>query len=83
VVGAAAVYVFSTDRSSGAGGGVGDAIEARRMRSNRTSTRPRRSILHPLEENLTFMDWLVRVAMFLAIVGGAALLLVVLVLLVT
>ena len=47
-----------------------------------TSTKPAEVDLHPLEQNLTFMDWLVRVAMFLAIVGGAALLVLVLVLVV-
>jgi len=35
--------------------------------------------MHPLQENLTFMDWLIRVAMILGIVGGAALLLLVLI----
>ena len=39
--------------------------------------------MHPLEENLTFMDWLVKVAMFLGVVGGLALLLLVLVLAIT
>ena len=39
--------------------------------------------MHPLEEQLTFMDWVYRICFFLGIVGGGALLVLVLVLAIT
>jgi hypothetical protein len=50
----------------------------RGRRVGEPSIRPGEADLHPLEEQMTFMDWIYKVCFFLGIVGGAALLLVVL-----
>lgn len=69
--------MFPADRLATGGGADGVANAGRRVCI--ASSGPVEVDMHPLEENLTFMDFLAKFAIALGVVGGGALLLAVLV----